>query len=103
MSVHPDPVVIVAARRTPIGAFQGALAHYSAPQLGAHALAAAVRQAGLQPDAAQEALMGCCLFAGLGRSAGPPGRARRRAAYRRAGHHPEQDVRLGHEGRHAGA
>ncbi|WP_458363319.1 thiolase family protein, partial [Bordetella pertussis] len=52
MSVHPDPVVIVAARRTPIGAFQGALAHYSAPQLGAHALAAAVRQAGLQPDAA---------------------------------------------------
>ncbi|KDC00217.1 acetyl-CoA C-acyltransferase [Bordetella bronchiseptica D993] len=68
MSVHPDPVVIVAARRTPIGAFQGALAHYSAPQLGAHALAAAVRQAGLQPDAAQEALMGCCLFAGLGQA-----------------------------------
>ncbi len=65
---HPDPVVIVAAQRTPIGAFQGALSHYTAPQLGAHALAAAMRQAGLAADAAQEALMGCCLFAGLGQA-----------------------------------
>ncbi|KAK69437.1 hypothetical protein L530_4288 [Bordetella bronchiseptica MO211] len=38
-----------------------------------------------------------------GAGASPPGRARRGAADRRAGHHPEQDVRLGHEGRHAGA
>ncbi|RAP60118.1 acetyl-CoA acetyltransferase [Achromobacter sp. HZ01] len=65
---HPDHVVIVAAQRTPIGAFQGALSHYTAPQLGAHALAAAMRQAGLAADAAQEALMGCCLFAGLGQA-----------------------------------
>lgn len=65
---HPNPVVIVAAQRTPIGAFQGALSHYTAPQLGAHALAAAMRQAGLAADAAQEALMGCCLFAGLGQA-----------------------------------
>jgi acetyl-CoA C-acetyltransferase len=32
-----DPVVIVAARRTPIGAFQGSLAPLSAPQLSAAA------------------------------------------------------------------
>jgi acetyl-CoA C-acetyltransferase len=44
------------------------LSHYAAPQLGAHALAAAMRQAGLASDAAQEALMGCCLFAGLGQA-----------------------------------
>lgn len=68
MSASSDPVVIVAAQRTPIGAFQGALSHYTAPELGAHALAAAMRQAGLAPDAAQEALMGCCLFAGLGQA-----------------------------------
>ncbi|QKH37478.1 thiolase family protein [Achromobacter pestifer] len=68
MSTRSDPVVIVGAQRTPIGAFQGALSHYTAPQLGAHALAAAMRQAGLSSDAAQEALMGCCLFAGLGQA-----------------------------------
>ncbi|WP_454695780.1 thiolase family protein [Achromobacter aegrifaciens] len=68
MPSSSDPVVIVGAQRTPIGAFQGALSHYTAPQLGAHALAAAMRQAGLPSDAAQEALMGCCLFAGLGQA-----------------------------------
>ncbi len=68
MSTRSDPVVIVGAQRTPIGAFQGALSHYTAPQLGAHALASAVRQAGLAPDAVEEALVGCCLFAGLGQA-----------------------------------
>ena len=37
-----DAIVIVAAKRTPIGAFQGALSGASAPQLGATAIAAAV-------------------------------------------------------------
>lgn len=63
-----DPIVIVGAKRTPIGAFQGALAPYAATELGAHALRAAVAQAGIVPDAAQEALMGCCLFADLGQA-----------------------------------
>ena len=42
-------VVIVSARRTPIGAFQGALTPLTAPQLGAAASKAAIESAGLQP------------------------------------------------------
>ena len=41
-----DAIVIVAAKRTPIGAFQGALSGASAPQLGAAAIAAAGPVAG---------------------------------------------------------
>jgi acetyl-CoA C-acetyltransferase len=66
--VAHDPVVIVGAARTPIGAFQGALASLSAPQLGAHAIRAAVARAGLAPDAVDEVLMGCVLPAGLGQA-----------------------------------
>lgn len=68
MTTRTDPVVILSARRTPIGAFQGALSSYPATALGAHALRAAVEQAGIAPDAAQEAFMGCCLFANLGQA-----------------------------------
>ena len=39
-----DPVVIVSAARTPMGAFQGELKACSAPQLGATAIAAALRK-----------------------------------------------------------
>ena len=35
-----DPIVIVAAARTPLGGFMGALSSLSAPQLGAHAIKA---------------------------------------------------------------
>ncbi len=44
-----DPIVIVAAKRTPIGAFQGALSGASATQLGATANRAVVEQAGIDP------------------------------------------------------
>ncbi|HUN75191.1 MAG TPA: acetyl-CoA C-acyltransferase [Steroidobacteraceae bacterium] len=64
----PDAVVIVAARRTPIGAFQGALAPVSAPQLGAAAVRAALEDSGLQPQEPQELIMGCVLAAGLGQA-----------------------------------
>ncbi|TMI05837.1 MAG: acetyl-CoA C-acetyltransferase, partial [Betaproteobacteria bacterium] len=40
--MHPDPIVIVAAARTPMGAFQGELKGFGAPELGAAALRAAV-------------------------------------------------------------
>ena len=63
-----DSVVIVAARRTPLGAFQGALAPVAAPQLGAHAIRAAVADAGLKGDEISEVLMGCVLPAGLGQA-----------------------------------
>jgi acetyl-CoA C-acetyltransferase len=61
-----DPVVIVGARRTPMGAFQGALAEHAAPVLGARAIASAVGQSGLQPWEISEVLMGCVLPAGRG-------------------------------------
>ena len=63
-----DPVVIVSAARTPIGGFQGALADFAAPELGATAIRAAVTRAGLQPDHVSEVLMGCVLPAGQGQA-----------------------------------
>ena len=66
MSDHE--VVIVSARRTPIGAFQGALAPLTAPQLGAAAVRAAIESAGVQPKDVQEVIMGCVLSAGLGQA-----------------------------------
>jgi len=63
-----DPVVIVAARRTPIGAFQGALSDVSATELGATAVAAAVADSGVEPADFGRVLMGCVLPAGLGQA-----------------------------------
>ena len=63
-----DPVVIVAARRTPIGAFQGALSDVSATELGATAVAAAVAASGVDPADVGRVLMGCVLPAGLGQA-----------------------------------
>ncbi len=68
MSNTLDPVVIVAAQRTPIGSFQGQLSSMTAPQLGSVALAAALRQAHLASDDVNEVLMGCVLHAGLGQA-----------------------------------
>ena len=63
-----DPVVILAARRTPIGAFQGVFANAKATELGAAAVAAAVADAGVDPGTVDEAVMGCVLPAGLGQA-----------------------------------
>ncbi|RYB03720.1 acetyl-CoA C-acyltransferase [Lichenibacterium ramalinae] len=63
-----DPVVIVGAARTPLGAFQGGLAAATAPELGAAAIRAAVARAGMAPAAVDEVLMGCVLPAGLGQA-----------------------------------
>jgi acetyl-CoA C-acetyltransferase len=63
-----DPIVIVSARRTPIGAFQGALAGATAPQLGAAAIRAAIESAGLAGADIGEVIMGCVLPAGLGQA-----------------------------------
>jgi acetyl-CoA C-acetyltransferase len=68
MSDTNDPVVIVAAARTPIAAFQGDFAALCAPQLGAAAIEAAVRRAGLEPGQIDEAVMGCVLPAGQGQA-----------------------------------
>jgi acetyl-CoA C-acetyltransferase len=63
-----DSIVLLSARRTPIGAFQGVLAPAPAPQLGAAALAAAVQAAGVAASDVQEVIMGCVLPAGLGQA-----------------------------------
>ncbi|MGH8252925.1 MAG: thiolase family protein [Steroidobacteraceae bacterium] len=63
-----DPVVILSARRTPIGAFQGALSTLTAPQLGSFAMRAAIGSAGINAADIDEVLMGCVLPAGLGQA-----------------------------------
>lgn len=61
-------IVIVAAKRTPMGAFQGALANLSAPELGACAITAAMAQAGLKGEQIDEAYLGNVLSAGVGQA-----------------------------------
>ena len=63
-----DSVVILSARRTPIGAFQGVLAPVTAPQLGAAAIRGAIESAGITPEQVDEVIMGCVLPAGLGQA-----------------------------------
>jgi acetyl-CoA C-acetyltransferase len=63
-----DDIVIVAARRTPIGAFQGALAPVSAPHLGAAAVRAALADSGIPGEQVDEVILGCVLPAGLGQA-----------------------------------
>src|SRR6204780_164503 len=63
-----DPVVILSARRTPVGAFQGAFATVTAPQLGAVAIKAAVADAGVKPSEIDEVILGCVLSAGIGQA-----------------------------------
>ncbi|WP_126286517.1 acetyl-CoA C-acetyltransferase [Burkholderia stagnalis] len=65
---HEDPIVIVAAARTPIGGFQGDFASLAAPQLGSVAIGAALARAGLAPEQVDEAVMGCVLPAGQGQA-----------------------------------
>ncbi|OGA23771.1 MAG: acetyl-CoA acetyltransferase [Betaproteobacteria bacterium RIFCSPLOWO2_02_FULL_65_24] len=63
-----DPIVIVSAARTPMGGFQGDLKDFTAPQLGAAAIRAAVERAGVRPEQVQEVIFGNCLFAGQGQA-----------------------------------
>lgn len=66
--MQEDPIVIVAAKRTPIGAFTGQLKTFNAPALGAHAIRATLIECGLDAEAIDEVLMGCVLPAGLGQA-----------------------------------
>ena len=63
-----ESIVIAAARRTPIGGFQGIFSPVSATQLGSAAAAAALADSGLSPDALDEVIFGCVLPAGLGQA-----------------------------------
>lgn len=61
-------VYIVAATRTPIGAFGGALSSFTATQLGAIVIKDAVQKAGLKPEHVQEVYMGNVLSANVGQA-----------------------------------
>src|SRR3984885_4071034 len=63
-----DPVVILAARRTPVGAFQGGFASVTAPQLGSAAIKAALADSGVSASQIDEVIMGCVLSAGIGQA-----------------------------------
>ena len=58
-------IVIVAATRTPMGSFQGSLSGLSAPDLGAVAIQAALKQTNIPVDEIDEVIMGCVLPAGV--------------------------------------
>lgn len=66
--MNTDPIVILSARRTPVGSFQGALAPMTGPQLGAVAIKAAIADSGLSAAQIDEVIMGCVLSAGLGQA-----------------------------------
>jgi len=63
-----NPIVIVAARRTPIGGFQGVLSGATAPDLGAAAISGAIADSGIDAADVDQVLMGCVLPAGLGQA-----------------------------------
>jgi acetyl-CoA C-acetyltransferase len=66
--MQSDPIVIVSAARTPMGAFQGELKGFAAPELGAAAIRAAVERARIGADEVGEVIMGCVLPAGQGQA-----------------------------------
>ena len=63
-----DPVVIVSFTRTPIGNLLGVLKDFSASQLGAQAIQAAISKAGLDVSQLDAVIMGCVLQAGQGQA-----------------------------------
>mgnify|MGYP003633856401 CR=1 FL=1 len=61
-------VVIVEAKRTPIGSFGGSLSSFTAPELGSMAILEVVKSGGIKPDDVQEVVMGNVLSAGIGQA-----------------------------------
>jgi acetyl-CoA C-acetyltransferase len=63
-----EHIYLIGARRTPIGAFQGALSGMTAPQLGSAALRAALADSRAPAEQIDEVILGCVLPAGLGQA-----------------------------------
>lgn len=63
-----DPIVIVGAARTPMGAFQGDFSSLAAHDLGAVAIRAAVERAGINPEVVNDVIFGNCLMAAQGQA-----------------------------------
>lgn len=60
-----NDVYLVSAARTPVGSFQGQLSKFTAPELGAHAIAAAIQAASIDPADIDEVVFGNVVSAGL--------------------------------------
>lgn len=63
-----ENIVIVSAKRTPMGAFMGSLSPLTGTELGAGAIASVVADSQIDPAHIEEVIMGCVLPAGLGQS-----------------------------------
>jgi acetyl-CoA C-acetyltransferase len=63
-----ESIVIVGAKRTPIGALQGKFNSVAASDLGATAIKAAVEQAGVKAEEVDDLIFGCVLQAGQGQA-----------------------------------
>ena len=61
-------VVIVSAKRTPVGSFQGVLSSISAPQLGSTVIKALLEETQIDPVSVDEVIMGNVLSAGQGQA-----------------------------------
>lgn len=68
--MEQNEIVIVAAKRTPMGNMLGALSALTAPELGSIAHQAAIEQAGISPAEIDEVITGCVLQAGIGQAPG---------------------------------
>jgi acetyl-CoA C-acetyltransferase len=66
--MRSEEIVIVSAARTPIGRFQGAYKDVAAPELGGHAIRAAVARAGVEPALIDECIVGNVVSAGIGQA-----------------------------------
>ena len=66
--MNSDAVVIVAAKRTPLGAFQGSLSGAQSPELATTAISACIQESGTDAGAISEVFLGCVLPAGLGQA-----------------------------------
>ncbi len=63
-----EDIVIISAKRTPIGSFQGAYSNTPASRLGAVAIKEALKAAGVNTDQVDECIMGNVLSAGVGQA-----------------------------------
>lgn len=63
-----ENVVVVQAKRTPIGSFSGSLSSLTAPELGAAAIFDVLKKSGISPDLVEEVIMGNVLSAGIGQA-----------------------------------
>lgn len=61
-------VVIVEAKRTPVGSFGGSLSSYTAPELGAATITEIIKKSGIKPENIQEVVLGNVLTAGIGQA-----------------------------------